>query len=455
MGVMRELLLIISLTFCTAFGAPLPDLGSHNGLLSQHEAQKMGREFMQQVRAHLPLNHNPLVTAYIQRLGNQLVAHTSAKGTPFHFFVVDDPEINAFAGPGGYIGINAGLITKTQSEAELASVLAHEIAHVTQHHIMRMISQQKMQRIPTALIALAGLASGSGAGAGAIVSAAAASQSAMLSFSRGFEQEADRVGMNTLYQSGYDPKAMPAFFKRMRDASRFYPTPPPFLSSHPMDGSRIAESLDRANQLQQDNIKQNSFEYPFIKTLLTLQNSQTPRELLSQYKKAGDPLQQYGYALLLLKLNRFDDASHVLFKLHTAYPSNLFYVMALANLNLMRHQPGKAVQHLAAFKDNPIVTARYAQALLENGEARKAITPLTHLVQKHPTDPSVYAALAHAESQAGLQAEAYFHQGIAYALLNKHAQAKTLWQHALQQKDISPDLRAQINSKLDPTDNTL
>lgn len=435
---------------CTLFtaltAAPLPDLGGSGGLINQHQAKNMGADFMRQVRQQLPLVHDPLITDYIQRLGNYLVTHSPAKGQHFHFFVVDDDSVNAFAGPGGYIGVNAGLITTAKNESELASVMAHEIGHVVQHHLQRMTRQAKLQAIPAMVAALAGFAAGGQAGTAAVYSAAAAHQTSMLTYSRDYEREADQVGQETLNNSGYDPHAMPIFFYRMQESTQFYPEPPPFLSSHPVTSDRIADSKTRADKLARKRIQapKNTGFY-FVKTLLTTRHSQNLHDTLSHYMKTDNI---YGQAITEVRLHRLLPAKKQLIQLHQQAPKNVFYAISLARIDLQQQQEKVALSRLSKLQSSPAVAETKIQALSLMPQTADTLKQIRHLVAKYPQQLSLLQSLAQAEANAGHKADAYFYQGLLAKRLGNKAQAAMLFNRALKQTDLTPDLQQQIRTYL-------
>ena len=232
----------------------LPDLGdSASAVMSPTRERELGKAFMRSVRRSQQVIDDPLITDYAQQLGNKLVKSSDASGTPFHFFVIDDPSINAFAGPGGHIGIFTGLILTTDTESELAAVVAHEIAHVTQQHLLRAWESAGRMSIPNAAILLAAVVLGATVGGDAGAAAALGGQAALIqqqiNFTRANEKEADRVGIEILASSGYEPRAMPSFFSRMGKANRVYATKlPEFLQTHPVSTSRTADALGRADK---------------------------------------------------------------------------------------------------------------------------------------------------------------------------------------------------------------
>jgi len=225
---MLRTLLALILAIQPVLAADLPDLGEvSRQYFSDQEEQALGRTIMRDVYADPRYLDDPEIENYLNQLGYKLVSASARNQRTFNFFVVDDPTINAFAMPGGNIGVHTGLLLAAQSESELASVIAHEIAHVTQNHLARMVAAQSQSYWPTmAALALALLASRSNpnVASAAIASTQAYSIQNQLNYSRDYEREADRLGYDTLTRAGFDPHAMSEFFERLQRANRFYDT---------------------------------------------------------------------------------------------------------------------------------------------------------------------------------------------------------------------------------------
>ena len=220
-------------------------------LISPQQEYGIGQAFFWQLQQSVDLIDDPEVNSYLQTIGARLVSNSDTPSLPFTFFMVPDPSVNAFAAPGGFIGIHSGLLLTSQSEDEMASVLAHEITHVSQRHLLRGFEKSKQLNIAViaGLIAAALLgASDATAGSAALLAVQAGGVQAQLDFSRAHESEADNLGMLILVRSGFDAQAMPTFFERLQRESRFYTgySVPEFLRTHPVTISRIADARGRA-----------------------------------------------------------------------------------------------------------------------------------------------------------------------------------------------------------------
>lgn len=291
--------------------AELPELGEAAQSVVSAQAQKrMGETIMREIRADKSLVRDPEITDYINNLGYRLVAQSAGMGQDFEFFVLRDPSLNAFALPGGFIGVHTGLILAAQSESELASVLAHEIAHVTQAHIARIIAKSEQTNILSmAALALAMLAARSNPqiARAAVATAQATTIQSQLDFTRDHEREADRVGLNLLQQSGFDPHAMPLFLERMLKYNRLYESnAPDYLRTHPITTERIGDIKNRTDNLPFRLIPDSS-EFLFIRAKLRAADG-SPRDALRYFednlrekKYASEAAHRYGYALALAR----------------------------------------------------------------------------------------------------------------------------------------------------------
>ena len=225
----------------------LPDLGDVSaGILSPQLERRIGEEAFRDIQArNSAYLDDPEITQYVSDLGRRLVLASTESRQDFEFFVIRDTTVNAFAMPGGFVGVHTGLILTAQSESELASVLAHEVSHVTQHHIARMVSRDSQITtvgIAAAVLALIAARSNPDMAQAALASATAGSIQAQLDFSREFEREADRLGFQLLRDAGFDVHAMPTFFERLQRSTRLYDnTLPAYLRTHPLTVERIAE----------------------------------------------------------------------------------------------------------------------------------------------------------------------------------------------------------------------
>jgi len=289
--------LIAGLLACTLALQPLrasdlPELGDVAGNdLSPLMEKKVGLEIMSEIRLRDPAFLDDAdVENYLGQLGGRLVAVSDNPGLGFYFFALSDPSINAFALPGGYIGVHSGLILAAQTESELAGVLAHEISHVTQRHIARQVFQSsRLSMASMVAMGLALLAARSNAQAtmGAIVGAQAGVASAQLAFSRDFEREADRIGFDILRKAGFDVRGMAAFFSSLQRATRYYENnAASFLYTHPLTGERLSDMQNRENEVPYQQVP-DSLEFQLVRAKLRAAQG-LPAEAASHFERLLD-----------------------------------------------------------------------------------------------------------------------------------------------------------------------
>ncbi|MFI4922871.1 MAG: M48 family metallopeptidase, partial [Burkholderiales bacterium] len=273
-----------------ALAEGLPELGeASQTTLSPLQEQQLGDSIMREIRADPSYFDDPPLNEYLNNLGYRLISSSTDPKISLELFAIEDNEINAFSLPGGYIGVNTGLILLTQNESELASVLAHEMGHIMQHHIARQLATQKWS-LATSLagIAIAILAARAGNGQlaqGAIVGTQAAAVQTQLNFTREHEQEADRIGFQTLKNAGFDVRAMPAFFERMQKAIRFVEgSAPSYLRTHPLTFERIADMENRAQSVPYRQVPV-SQDFQFIRARLQAQED-SPKEAIAYFENS-------------------------------------------------------------------------------------------------------------------------------------------------------------------------
>lgn len=415
-------LVVYSLAFATpgyADNLALPEIGDPSGnLISPSQERRFGQAFMRSVRATQPVVTDPWMASYIQSLGNQLVNNSNAGGRSFHFFLIDEPQLNAFAGPGGYIGVYTGLITTTETESELASVIAHEIAHVTQNHLLRTFDAVQRMSLPVAALAIAALVIGSAldhpeAGVATASGLQAGLAQRQINFTRSNEQEADSIGIDTLANSGFDPQSMPVFFERMGQATRLYDDGrlPEFLRTHPVTTNRIADARGRAGNYPYRQ-RPDSLDYHLLRAILKnrqFNNSKDSvkyfRETLASHRYRNEEAQRFGYVLALIDDRQYTKASDLLKSLLLQRPEQIAYIITQAQLLNKSGKPGEGAQTLKdgldLYPGNYPLTIYYAESLLDLGKSREALELLEKQLRARPEDEAVLRLLAKAAGDSG------------------------------------------------------
>ena len=409
----------------------LPNLGDASAsALSPQQERQLGESIMRQIRASRQYFDDPDCTDYINALGYRLVQNSQNPEQPFVFFLVDDPQINAFALPGGFIGVNTGLIVIAQSESELAAVLAHEIAHVTQKHIARMFQQQKQAGIASlAALAVAILAARSSPdlASAAVAGSQYASTQTMLNFTRDNEREADRVGLQTLDRSGFDPEAMPAFLERMQRAYRVYDSnAPSYMRTHPLTYERIADVQSRVEEFRYRQVP-DSLEFQVVRARLQVLSMQ-PRDAVVRYddilkekKSVSEIPPRYALTLALLRGKEIERARRESVTLRKDAPDDPM-VLNLVGEVLMAAGDGKAALELYSaaverFPRRRALVYSYANALLNAKRWQDALKLVTEAIATLPADQRLYRLQARAYAGLGQRLEEHRAQAEAYVLM--------------------------------------
>jgi beta-barrel assembly-enhancing protease len=449
----------------------LPDIGSPaQAMLSLEEEYQIGRMIVRGLRDQDQILEDPEVSEYIRSIGTRLSSQANEGNQRFNFFVVKDNGINAFALPGGFIGVNSGLLLDTKNESELAGVIAHEVAHVTQRHIARSIAaQSKSSLVSTAAMLAAILVGVAGGGGDAAMAGIAAAQSLaiqqQISFTRANETEADRVGLGILARANYDPLGMPAFFETMsRHAGSSEINIPEMLRTHPVTSTRIAETKERAVQL---NVKPDPESVSYALTRERLRVLSTPAgEDAREYYAAiignepdATPAQVYGRALALMMSGQAAKAVPIFQRLRDADPTVVQYHTALGQAQLLA---GKGDNSLATFQRarelfprNIAVTVRNAEALMQLGDSKRAHEILLDLFNVVPPTPEQAKLTAQAANAAGDVADSYYYMSEYHLMSGDLPLAINQLQLALAVPKITDVQRARFEARLDEVQQAL
>jgi predicted Zn-dependent protease len=445
----RYLLTLLLAALPRALAEGLPDLGeAAQGEFSPLQERRLGESIMREVRIDRSFYDDTEATDYISNLGARLAAHSTDARQNFEFFLMRDNQINAFALPGGFIGMHTGLILGAQSESEAASVLAHEIAHVTQRHIARMFAQQKQSQILSlAAMAVAILAarSSSQAGEAAATLAAAGAIQSQINFTRDNEREADRVGLQILERAGFDPRAMATFFERLQRATRIYEGgAPSYLRTHPLTYERIADVQNRVESLPYRQIP-DSLEFQLIRAKLRAELD-TPREAVAFFREGlverrflSEPASRYGLALSLLRAEDHAGALKEIAVLRKAAPPNPV-VETLACRVLFRSGDVKGATScyqdaLRIFPNYRALTHDYANSLIISGQPAAAQKLVESRLLVQSEDYKLYLLLARSHALLNRRLAQHRAQGEAYARMGNITGAVEQMQIALKSGD--------------------
>jgi predicted Zn-dependent protease len=411
-----------------AYADGLPDMGDiSQEMISPQMERQIGEQSMFQIRSDKNYMDDAEIADYLNQLGGRLVSNSPEPGDSFEFFAINDNSINAFALPGGFVGINTGLIQLTRSESELASVMSHEIAHVTQHHYAHMVSGTQYDSLAAlAALAVAILAARNSPDTAnaAIIGTQAGAMQHQLNFTRQNEREADVVGLSILEKSGFDTRAMPLFFERMQKATQMVEgNIPSYLRDHPVTHERIAYVEDRVQQFPY-HLVPDSLEFQLIRARLIAFQKESD-EAVAYFdsalgsKKFGNPIaQRYGLVLALLRNHQPQRAEQEFAVLHRQSPLNATIETLGGRIKQLDKQNRDIFAFyrtaLKNFPEHHALIYDYAELLLQDQQYKEAIKLLEEQVNRDGNDPKLYELEARAYAALNKPQEehhmlAYYH----------------------------------------------
>jgi predicted Zn-dependent protease len=446
----------------TALAQDLPDFGSRaDSALTKTRERILGRSIILQLRNAGVINDDPLLNEYISLLGSQLASQANQGDFEFNFFVIDDATINAFAMPGGVIGIHAGLLLASESENELAGVIAHEVTHVTQRHIARSMAAQRGSSLMTlaASLAAALLSSSSGASPnstmGAITAVQALAAQRQINFTRAHEYEADRIGMGILADAGFDPSGMASFFEKLSQRESLSPSAiPEMLRTHPTSSGRISEARARARQLPRSD-REDSLAYGLAKARLRVLTARTNEEAVAYYRVRADstnPADRYGRALSLMRVGLSDQAERIFRELREEHPTVIAFRIGRAEALMA---DGLDEQAMAVYREAVALSPRniplvvsYGEALMNAGRPAEAHKILLDLLNNVDPTPKQIDLLARAANAEGDQINAHHYMSELYASVGNVELAITQLRLALDSPGLNNVQRARFTARL-------
>jgi predicted Zn-dependent protease len=441
----------------------LPDIGSPaDAILSKSEEARIGQAIMRSIRASGKLVEDPQITEYVNEIGHRVAAYANDGEYSFTFFVIDDPNINAFALPGGYIGVHTALLEATRNENELAGVLAHEIAHVTQRHIARAVHANQRQSLLSTAIMLGAILAGAAGGSsdamqGAIAVAQGSAAQQQINFTRSNEYEADRVGIAALADSGFDPQGMASFFEVIsRETRPVESRVPEFLRTHPVSSARIAESRGRARAFDV-KAPPDSTNYGIAQARLQVSRQGTAEAAVSHFERKGYERQsnteRYGRAVAYMRAGRQDEANRIFEELANKDQKVIAYHIGLAQsqLALERVDAGRSTFERARelFPRNVPLVVHYAEALLQLGEPKLAHQILLDLFNNVPPTPEQVRLIARAAIDAGDTAEAHYYMAEYSLMIGDLVQGVHFLRQALQVPELQEIQRIRFEARID------
>lgn len=434
----KAFILVAAMAAQSALGDGLPELGeSSQGDLSPQMERKIGESAMRDIRqresAYLD---DPEITEYLNSLGTKLAAGLPDRQQDFEFFALRDPTLNAFAMPGGYIGVHTGLLLAAQSESELAGVLGHEIAHVTQHHIARLVGQQKqagLMSLAALAVAILAARSNTDASQAALATGTAVGIQNQLNFTRDFEREADRIGIQSLQGAGFDARAMAAFFVRLQQFGRLYENnAPAYLRTHPLTTERIADMENRAASYPRRQVA-DSLGFQLVRAKVRSQQG-APADavtdfeaLLQQRKPFSEGAARYGLARAYLRANKPAAAQREVEALRGLRLASPMVETLAAEVSVAGNDAPSAVKSLRQarqrYPQNKALAYALAATLLDSGQAQEAQRRVADDLRTYPGDGRLWALQARSYAALGKRALEHRSQAEVYALQGQYAAA--------------------------------
>jgi len=448
----------------------LPDLGNPSDIyLSKMDEPAIGRAYFRSLRAQQQVVEDPLLAEYIQNLGQKLSSKVQSGDFDFNYFFVPQNSINAFAMPGGYIGIHTGLCINADNESQLASVLAHEISHVTQRHISRQIGDQVPNSIQGGLILLGAILLGAATGSPELVEAGAFAAPAIMTqgqidFTREMEIEADAIGIKTLGLSNYDPYAMADFFNKLStgdDPRNAASTE--FLRTHPTSVNRSASAKKQARNMVVETVEE-SLGFELTKNRIRFLNSNLPEKTLDYFENKTQNLNEknilsnksigelYGLALISIELDLLEKAESTIEILIQQNSDYAHFHIAYMDLLIAKGQANKAIayieERLKLSPRNIPLTLAYAETELNYGNAKKSHEILLDLFNTIPPSPSQIRLIANSANQAGDFADSFSYMAEYYLSIGGFEQAREQLKVALSFESLTKIQTAKFIARL-------
>lgn len=457
----RPLLFLLFLA-PVALADDLPDLGeAAQAELPPQVEKRIGEQAMQEIRRDPNYLDDAEITGYVNWLGHRLTSKIQGEHQSFEFFVLKDSTLNAFAMPGGYIGVHTGLIMAAQSESELASVLAHEISHVTQHHLARMVARQSQSQLASLLsmaVAILAARNNPDVAMGAAVAGQAAGVQQQLNYSRDFEREADRFGLQLLQKAGFDVRAMATFFGRLQKYGRLYENnAPAYLRTHPLTTERIADMENRIQRMPYRQVA-DSLEFQLVRAKLKSQEGSTQDAItdfetqVNERKTRSLVAARYGLARAYLRANKLDAADAQLAALRRQKAASPMIETLAAELRARHNDPAGAEKILrrasAQYPQDRAVIYALVETLLDDHRADEALKVTTDSLRTYSTDARLYNLQARAYALQGKQLQQHRSLAEAYRLHGQLSEAVEQLQLAQRSPDGDFYERSEVDARL-------
>lgn len=415
MSMLRNTVLaLLCLHALPTHASDLPALGdASSAIVSPEQEYRLGRAWLNALRGQVSTLSDPLLLEFVEHITYKLAETSPLEDRRLTFVLLNSPQLNAFAAPGGVIGVNGGLFLHAKTEGEFASVMAHELAHLSQRHFARGLEEQKRMQLPMMAGLMAGVvaaAAGAGdAGMAAIASTQAAAIQSQRSFSRQNEQEADRVGIVTLTRAGYDPHTMPSMFERLMRQYRYSKVPPEFLMTHPLSDSRVADTQNRAAQFTGTGLTDTT-AYQLMRARMQLYYETTAGLAAKQFRaqlaeNPNNDAARYGLAITQLKADQYSEARNTLQPLLNKAPHELTYQATRIEIDLEDNKLSDVEKRLTTLLINNsksyTLRSQYIQLLIKQTRYKDAEKQLDTFLTERPDDSTLWYLQAETRGQTG------------------------------------------------------
>ncbi|MDE9435085.1 M48 family metallopeptidase [Xenorhabdus bovienii] len=443
----------------------LPDIGTSAGAtLSINQEIEMGDFFIRQIRAGAPLIDDPLLKQYINQLGHKLVNHADSVKTPFQFYLINNPAINAYAVFGGNVVLHSGLFRYSRNESELASVMAHEISHVTQRHLARFM-EDTQRKAPFAWAGILGsillMMANPPAGMATLSGTLGGFQQGIISFTQSNEQEADRIGMQILNNSGFNPHGMPDFMQILVDQTRYSSKPPEMLLTHPLPDSRLSDARNRANQYPKKTVPESESQDFLFARVRILTISATDQlnyieQILDNYSQGTAKEQlaaSYGRVLLLSQAQKYAEAKTVLSPLLDKQPDNIWFIDTMTDIDIEQKQYEQAITRLQRalqkHQNNPVLQINLANAYIQAKHYPQASQLLFRYTFNNPNDPTGWSLMTELAKKQGKSDKELVSYAETMALQGKFDMAINYLSQASALVTLNSDDQARYDARID------
>lgn len=397
--VLRGIVIVALTTVALAEPPRLPTLGdSSSSILAPHEEDALGKLILQQIRSVVPLENDPLIKYFVEKYCYRVAENSDLAIVHLRPIVIKSPQFNAFAAPGGVIGINLGLFTMASDIHEFASVIAHELAHLSQRHYARRLEKQKMatfRNLVGYLTSVAIIAAGAtDAGLATMFGSTALAEAASLGYSRAQEREADRVGLNTLTRAGFDPNGAARMFEHMQQSARYRREVPEYVSTHPITQNRISDMRSQASK-EPRGIYPVSNDYQLMRQRVESRFITNAKESAREAEAQKKP---YLQAIALSMSSQHEEAIAIMQRIYERLPDNIIVIGSYADVLIEADQTEQAIELLTSklrnYPNNQPLTLFLAHALSRSGQNEEAVVLLWDQVKLHPEDQDIWYQLA-------------------------------------------------------------